>query len=60
MIIKKTDFQCGIAVQKKADKNWRIYWIESFDYIIEDENVGILYLPLLNDLPIIPNAKIAN
>jgi len=45
----------GIAVKKKQDAQWRIYWLSKEDFIkakAEAEDTGVVFLPSYEKLPI--------
>jgi hypothetical protein len=51
VIIKEFTNPIGIAIRKKTDIKWRVYWMEDYD-ISELRKTGIVYLPPYKKLPI--------
>ena len=54
IIIKDIERPIGIAIKKKADNDWRIYWLQAPD-IKALRNEGVVYLPPYEDLPLLKN-----
>ena len=54
IIIKDIKRPIGIAVKKKADNDWRIYWLQAPD-IKDLREEGVVYLPPYEDLPLLKN-----
>jgi len=55
IIVDNDKRQLGIAIKKKTDKFWKIYWAEENEIkpLATINDVGILFLPPYESLPII-------
>jgi hypothetical protein len=54
IIIKDTKRPIGIAIKKKVDNYWRIYWLQDPDIKVLRKE-GVVYLPPYEDLPLLKN-----
>lgn len=59
VIIDNPKKQLGVAIKRKKDEKWRIYWasIKDVDESSKTDDVGVLYLPPYESLPFIQKGK---
>ncbi|MEI6127237.1 MAG: hypothetical protein WCQ99_11875, partial [Pseudomonadota bacterium] len=55
IIIDSPKKQLGIAIKKKKDESWRVYWASNKDLVEAPvaDDVGVIYLPPYETLPVI-------